>query len=196
MLLIIYSVHIFQISHQKNLSLLPYKSKYQKVLLINNFQQERIFSLDTLAYFYREMPLMPSLKEIFPRTNVYQIICNCGWGISSLFKLMWTAATSGGEKCLFLVVVFVFKRLLFFFLLCLLHKTISGEKSTRIKSSLIIRKCRLCEDGTLVSIRIWWKHPSITDCNNQLIHRVRGNIELFITPYFLGKFYSSFSINC
>ena len=115
MLLRIYSVHIFQISHQKNLSLLPYKSKYQKFLLINNFQQECIFSLDTLAYFYREMPLMPSLKEIFPRTNVYQIICNCGWEISNLFKLMWTVATSGGEKCLFLAVVFVFKRLLFYF---------------------------------------------------------------------------------
>ena len=56
--------------------------------------------------FYREMPLMPSLKNIFPHTNVYQRICNCGWEILNLFKLMWSAATSGGEKCLFFVVVF------------------------------------------------------------------------------------------
>lgn len=144
--------------------------------------------------FYREMPLMPSLKNIFPHTNVYQRICNCGWEILNLFKLMWTAATSGGEKCLFFCCCFQTSVVLLF--LCLLHNTISGEKSNRIKSSLIIQKCRFCEDGTLVSIRIWLKHLSFTDCNNQLVHRVRGNLELFITPYFLGKFYLSFSMNC
>ena len=112
MLFRIYPVHSLLISHQKNLCLLPYKSKYQKFRLLKNFHQECIFSLNILAYFYREMPLMPSLKNIFPRTNVYQRICNCGWEILNLFKLMWTAATSGGEKCLFFVVVFVFKHLL------------------------------------------------------------------------------------
>lgn len=51
MLFRIYPVHILLISHQKNLSLLPYKSKYQKFWLIKNFQKECIFSLIILAYF-------------------------------------------------------------------------------------------------------------------------------------------------
>lgn len=48
----IYSVHIFQISHQKDFSLLPYKSRYKKFLLVNSFQQEYIFFIKDSGIFF------------------------------------------------------------------------------------------------------------------------------------------------
>lgn len=96
MLFKMYPVHIFQISHQKDLSLIPYKSRYQKFLLINSFLQECLFSSKILAYFYREITLIPSFKKgpLSPQC-LSQIISHCGWEILILFKLMWTATTSG-----------------------------------------------------------------------------------------------------
>lgn len=62
MLLKIYSVHIFQIFHQKDLSLLPYKSRCQKFLLVNSFHQECIFFIRDSGIFCCEILLIPSPK--------------------------------------------------------------------------------------------------------------------------------------
>ena len=84
--------------------------------------------------FYREMPLMPSLKNIFPHTNVYQRICNCGWEILNLFKLMWSAATSGGEKCLFFVVVFKHLLCYCFCVYCITQSLERNQKESNLAS--------------------------------------------------------------
>lgn len=71
MLFKIYSVHIFQISHQKHLSLLPYKSRFQKFLLVNSFQQECRFFFKDSGMFLQWNTINTVSQHVLPHTNVY-----------------------------------------------------------------------------------------------------------------------------
>lgn len=67
-----YSVHIFQISHQKDFSLLPCKSRYQKFLLVNSFQQEYIFFVKDSGLFFLQGNTINSVsQQVLPHTSLY-----------------------------------------------------------------------------------------------------------------------------